>query len=130
MKSEKHLKSNRHNERTQENQRYFQKVVDAYAEFKEYAPLVAINYDPTSRTKKLHPVIVNFLCDVELATKRVLQTPELIRKWETLVSGEQIDASSAVSIVSRCSRIYRERGLAPFEYFKSVRKPLSRGAAA
>lgn len=128
--SENVFRSARHLERTQQNKRYFEKVIKAYAEFREFQPVVAIDYDPLARSKKLHPAIIHFLADVDMATKRVLKKRELFRQWELLVAGEEIKPSIAAEIISKCGRIYKNRGLAPLDYWRSFNADSAAAAGA
>ena len=122
------FKSQKHYERVTEARRYFDLIAQAYVEFREYAPVCACIYDPAQRPKKLNSTIITFLCDVDLATSRVL-TPELIQQWEALITGEEVDSQVSAFIVNRCARIYQARKLAPFIYFRSIKQPVARGAA-
>lgn len=128
--SEGKFRSNRHHERTRANHRYFESVIETYRQFREYSPVVAVNYDPTAHSKKLVPAVINFLADVDLATKKVLKTDELLRLWQALVDEQPVLAEAAASIAHRCARIYRARGLAPYHYFRVLREPVQRSAAA
>ncbi len=98
----------------QKLRRYFDKVTAAYVEFREYSPLVACNYDPTGCSKKLHPAVIHFLSDVDIATKQVLRKPKLIKQWITLIQGAELKPAIAALIINRCSRIYIARHLAPY----------------
>jgi hypothetical protein len=124
------FKSRKQYERTKANQKYFESVIDAYREFREYSPVIAVNYDPASRSKKLVPGVINFLADVEIATKKVLTTGTLIRQWQALIDEEPLPVEVAGSIAHRCGRIYRAKGLAPYTYFRVIRKPVQRSAVA
>lgn len=128
--SEGKFKSHRLYERTKANQKYFESVIEAYREFREYAPVVACNYDPASRSKKLSHVAINFLADVDLATKKVLKRDDLIRQWQAIVEEQPVPPEAVASIAHRCARIYRAKNLAPYQYFRVIRKPMQRSAAA
>ena len=130
MQSEGRFKSHKQYERTKANQNYFDSVVKAFSQLSEYAPVVAVNYDPLASAKKLTPNISNFLCDVEIATKKALKTPALLEQWKKLIEEERVSHAVAISIVNRCARLYRKRNLAPYEYFRVIRKPLQESAAA
>src|SRR5581483_11270054 len=112
-------KSHKHFEQEQQRKKYFQHVIDAYLQFQECSPLVAIDYDPQSRRTKRTPAIIHFLADVEIATRRTLKSPELYEKWFALIQDQQIEPAVAKRIVSMCSRIYMQRRLAPFHYFRN-----------
>jgi hypothetical protein len=112
----------RSNDRTRQDQAYFQGVTAAYSDLRELSPLVACNLDDTAPTRRRTPVVSEFICDVELATRRVLKTPELFRAWEQIVAGETIPTRLANIITGRCGAIYRRRGLIPSEYFRTIKR--------
>ena len=122
--------SNRQYERTRANYKYFESVIEAYRQFREYSPVVAVNYDPACRNKKLITAIIHFLADVDTATKQVLKSANLIEKWQALIDEQSVSAEAAAVIAHRCGRIYRAKGLAPYSYFRVIRKPVQRSAAA
>ncbi len=124
------FKSHEHYEKSKAKRTYFQQVTEAYSEFREYSPVVACNYDPASPSKKLTHSLIHFLADVDIATKAALETPELIRQWESLISGEQVAPEVAAFIIVRCARVYQARKLAPYLYFRTLKQPVARGAAA
>jgi len=128
--SEGKFRSRRHYERTEQNRQYFRSVADTYLQFSEYAPVVALNYDPIASSKKLTADIIHFLCDVEVATKKVLKTPEALEQWKALIEGGKLSPQLSASIVNRCARIYRLKGLAPYHYFRIPGKRVQEAAAA
>jgi hypothetical protein len=113
--------SRSHYQREREKRRVFDQVIQAYLELSEYQPLVAINCDEFARTYKRSVEVSHFLCDVELATKRASATPDLYLKWQSLITGEQVEHETAAHIVNRCARIYQARELAPRLYFRTIK---------
>ena len=121
VEEQQHYKSRTHYEQQQHKRRYFQSVIDGYLRFIETSSVVAINYDPFVRTTKRTPIVSHFLADVELATRRVL-SPELYGKWFDLIQEKEVEPAIAKRIVNVCARIYMQRELAPFRYFKRLKQ--------
>jgi hypothetical protein len=116
----------RQQEALNEQQLLFYRVVDAYAATATIPPVAAVQHDDElPRPKVLTPgcPALHFRCDTERATARVLTgEPAMQRAWFALVAGENVDPKTAREVITRCGRIYAERGLDPLVYFKAERK--------
>lgn len=99
----------------------FWKVIDTYLDFRQRHPLTAVNYDLYAPPTKLTFDLVDYLADVELAVRRVLE-PNLYSQWKTFIRGGEIPSATERVILARCSRIFEERGLLPWIYFKIIKK--------
>lgn len=99
----------------------FWKVVETYLDFRQRPPLTAVNFDQYAPPTKLTFDLVDYLADVELAVRRVLE-PRLYAHWQTLILGGEIPSATERVILSRCSRIFEERQLLPWDYFRSIKK--------
>lgn len=102
----------------------FDRVVRAYVEISELPPVTALDYDhdaPRSRT--LTHDAINFRVDVEHATETALRDlPALQRAWFALACGDNVDAETTRAVITRCGRLYQQRGLDPNKYFHSFRR--------
>jgi hypothetical protein len=90
-------------------------------DFRQRPPLTAVNHDLYAPPTKLTFDLVDYLADVELAVRRVLE-PNLYSQWKTFIRGGEIPSATERVILSRCSRIFEERGLLPWIYFKVIKK--------
>jgi len=103
-------------------------VIETYIGIRQRHPMSAINLDESAPPTRLTSDLVDYLADVELATRRVL-TPALYLLWQQLIEGEKIPAASQKVIIARCSRIYSERGLLPIKYFRKIKRGRKRHQA-
>lgn len=99
----------------------FWNVIDAYISIRQRHPVTALTLDETAPSTKLTFDLIDYLVDVELATRRAL-TPALYLLLQQLLEGEKIPSASQRVIIARCSRIYSERGLLPVKYFRKIKK--------
>ena len=117
-----HFRSHSHYQRERFKKRYFDAVIDGYREVKSLSPTIAANPDPQAIRRKLTPAAIEFIADVELATRRALQDADLFRSWQALVEEEVIEPLLKAWIVSRCSPMYIARRLAPADYFVTIKR--------
>ena len=99
----------------------FHAVLRSYREIFEYQPLTACNIDPQrpAAMRKLSANAIHLKIDIERATELALANePELQRVWFAMLTGETSDSRLAREVVTRCGRVYAERELAPWRYFK------------
>jgi hypothetical protein len=69
--------------------------------------------------RKLSANAIHYKVDIERATELALaDEPELQRVWFAMLAGETSDSRLEQEVVSRCGRIYADRELAPWFYFK------------
>ena len=107
----------------------FWQVIKTFIDISNRPPLAAVNCDPFAPPTKLTFDLVDYLADVELAVRRVL-SPSLYAMWQDLIDGEEIPAATERVIVSRCSRIFEERQLLPWKYFKKIKTGRKRQGAS
>jgi hypothetical protein len=102
--------------------RHFFEVVTAYVRIRSLSPITAVNPDDEGvPNKQLNASGIEFLVDVELATKKALNNePYLLRQWETLAY-QEAQVPDATKIAHRCGRIYERRKLLPNAYFRRVK---------
>jgi hypothetical protein len=102
----------------------FDRVVRAYVEISELPPITALDYDidaPRSRT--LTHDAVDFRVDVEAATETALRDlPALQSAWFELARADKVTATTARAVITRCGKLYQERGLDPNKYFYVFRR--------
>jgi hypothetical protein len=99
----------------------FDSVISAYRDVISLSPLVACNYDPDVRSRRLGPEMILYKIDIQISTAKALKNnPELIRQWENAVFDEDVNVGP--SIVRQCARVYQLRKLQPHIYMKKMRK--------
>lgn len=100
---------------------YFERVISAYNDVRNIPPITAISLDPEFINPKLGPDLINYLIDVEHASRKALKHNDvLFEQWKRVVNGE--DVPNIASIAVRCGRVYRARKLLPVEYFKVIKQ--------
>jgi hypothetical protein len=102
--------------------RHFFEVVSAYVRIRSLSPITAVNPDDEGvPNKQLNASAIEYLVDVEAATKRALNNDtNLLQQWETLAY-QEAQVPNATKIASRCGRIYERRKLLPHAYFHRVK---------
>jgi hypothetical protein len=111
-----------------EQKKYDRKVFDAvigiYSDLRERHPLAAFCYDEFNRSsKKLTPIGIEYLCDIETTSRFALKNPALYRLWERVVEGDEtVPLASFAQLVSKCSPWYQKRGLLPHDYFRHIKQ--------
>jgi hypothetical protein len=105
--------------------RHFFEVVTAYVRIRSLSPITAVNPDDEGvPNKQLNASGIEYLIDVELATKKALNDdPYLLRQWETLAY-QEAQVPDATKIAHRCGRIYERRKLLPNAYFHRIKSNL------
>jgi hypothetical protein len=103
--------------------RVFYEVSRAYADIHSLSPIAAICYDDEAKpNRKLGPDVINFLVDVERATRKALENDgNLLKQWKTLVF-EETQVPNGATIANRCGRLYEIRRLRPIDYFRRIKK--------
>jgi hypothetical protein len=106
----------------------FRLTTEAYLRTRSLSPLVAYSYDDAVPSRKLGPAAIEFIADVENATKKALGGNQaLLDQWQQLVyDGANVPNSTA--IIGRCGRPYRIRKLLPWEYFRTIKQGRKRHA--
>jgi hypothetical protein len=112
-------------------QQVWNSVIRNYLSVKEKHPLAAsaaLDENGDSHSFKLGLSDVHYACDVEIATRRVLDKSEL-GSWANLVANyagltdvESVPTAVATRIIQQCARIYRARRLDDIRnYYRQVR---------
>jgi len=101
----------------------FKSVVGGYVEAKKMPPICATNSDDENRNRKLGPLTIHFLVDVELATEAALKDrPDLQRAWFELAQDHPVEPAVAKETIHRCGAMYTARGLMPKQYFTFIKR--------
>jgi hypothetical protein len=112
-------------------QHVWNSVIRNYIAVKEKHPLTAsaaLDESGDSHSSKLGLSDIHFACDVEIATRRVLDNSEL-GPWADLVASyagltdvQPVPTALATRIIQQCARIYRARRLDDLRnYYRQVR---------
>jgi hypothetical protein len=119
--------SNRAGKDLLELPRLFQTVIESVQRIKEL-PLVTAGQvdDERPRQRLLNASAVNYLVDVETATKAALSRKGVLDEdlWNAfcgLFAGERVASSLRSKVVYGCARLYKARGLHPNLYFHLYR---------
>jgi hypothetical protein len=115
-------------QKKQEQYRHFyflvERVIAAYIRVSELPLLTAITYDPDlPQQHTLSRTSHDFLIDVERATEAALKGfPALQTAWFDLAEDGKVSAALQRSIVTKCGRVYQDRGLCPNKYLHSFKR--------
>lgn len=97
-----------------QQQAFFQTVA-SYVKTKELPLVTASTIDdelPRGKTLGAGGLGLDFLCDVEMVTEKVLQGDEPAqRAWFALALGEKVDPDLARRVIQRCGSAYLDAGL-------------------
>ena len=119
------------------SERLFNRILDAYLKAKSMPAIIAGSYDPADRPQKWSPRCADFIVDVEHAVKAALRKDAtLIRAYSFLLRERAAEAgmveqgpdTKPVSpgtrkrVIRQCTRMFKERGLSPGEYFRVIRR--------
>ena len=110
----------------------FEETIRAYRETRELPPLAAASFDPDGHgNRKLTATGIEYVCDVENATKKALDNnPELLKAWSQIVNGETVPEKLESKIAWACGKLYAARKLRPRQYFRVNLHPTPRKRAA
>lgn len=122
-----------HTDSYRDLRRLFDAVITGYIQAQE-RPIICSGHphDPTdplaSHNRRKSTVDCEFICDVEHATEAVLKSPEEQRCWFRLAFDDEngLDPKLVKSVVCRCARTYKQRGLKPWTYYRHDRYPKRR----
>lgn len=124
-------------QKRQDTYRHFylltERVIAAYVRISELPLLTAITYDPDLPPQHtLSRSSFDYKLDIEVATSQALRdSPSLQEGWLELahtwhsdsgLAGGKVSASILRSLVTKCGRVYEERGLCPNKYLHSFKR--------
>jgi hypothetical protein len=106
----------------------FYAVIESVQRIREL-PLVTASQidDELPRQRLLNASAVNYLADVEAATKAALSkggvlSEDLWNSFVALFAGERVAPSLRGKVIYPCAKFYKSRGLHPNSYFKLYRR--------
>lgn len=109
----------------------FTATVMQYSKLKTSSPIVASCCDPDGldRSERLTPDAIEYLADIENATRCALRDkPQLEGVWFALALGQPTEPKLAQQCMEACGRVYAARGLEPWKYHQRDRYPKRRAA--
>lgn len=112
-----------HSER-QELASTFAAVIDAALRIRELATTAAQQIDDDVPAQRLYNAsAVEYIADVENTTRKALSvngvlSEKLWNSWVAIVNREPVPAIVRETVVQRCGRLYKVRGLHPNKYFR------------
>ncbi|MGA1983208.1 MAG: hypothetical protein ABSG84_12185 [Acidobacteriaceae bacterium] len=115
-------------QKRQDTYRHFyfltERVIAAYVRISELPLLTAITYDPDLPPQHtLSRSSFDYKLDIEIATSQALSGfPALQNAWLKLAENGKVPAALERSIVTKCGRVYEERGLCPNKYLHSFKR--------
>lgn len=115
-------------QKRQDSYRHFfflvERVIAAYIRVSELPLLTAITYDPDLPPQHtLSKTSHDYKLDIERATVAALVGfPALQKAWFDLAENGKVSATLQRSIVTKCGRVYEERGLCPNKYLHSFKR--------
>lgn len=109
----------RQDDEFQDLQLIFNVTLDAYREVLSLPLLSARQYDDTlPRPHVLNALGIDYIADVQRGTTTALKdAPNLQAAFFSLLEGKKVSPAIAAKVITRCGRIYKQRGLSPGRYF-------------
>jgi len=104
----------------------FQSVLQGYRAATCLPPTTAREIDPapTSRPKWITETQIDYKIDVQKATEKAIGgDPKLEAAWFDLLDNLPVAENLAHTVITKCGRLYRSRGLSPALYFQIDRYP-------